>query len=177
MVAKSREVAEPQGNEISRLTELPLADVQNLHTLEDIERYFAAQGVELSAGEEISDGFEKLENKDRLIGTPIILIDWRELWSDENAGYFHTIRLMTAAGEKYRISDGSTGISAQLREITEVRTNDPRKLPNAGLIVKDGLTKSEYWVSKDGGRALTSQEAESLPADQKRKAATYYLSL
>ena len=178
MVSKNAQVAEPQHADIEqRLQELPVEIVKNFRTVADVEAYFASLGTEMSTGDEISDGYEVLDNKDRLLDTPLIVIDWREVWSNENASYFHTIRVLTLSGERYRISDGSTGISDQLREITKVRLNEGNKVPNAGLIVRAGLTKSEYWVHKDEGRALSNQEAEALPADKKRKAATYYLNL
>jgi hypothetical protein len=177
MVSKNAEVAKPQQAEMQAYTELPREVISALNTFEDVQNFFESQGFTISSGEEISDGFERLENKDVLIGQTLVLIDWNRFWSEQYQQHAFTMRILTAQGAKYRIADGSTGIAKQLMEITEARANDPTKFPNGGLLVKDGLRKSEYWVSKQDNRALSAQEAEATPADQKRKAVTYYLNV
>lgn len=177
MVSKNAPEKVTQRADVAVRTELPLDVVQSFRTPEDIQNYFASQGFVLSFGEEISDGYERLENKERLVSQPFIIIDWNVFWSEEYQNEAVTIRLMTNTGEKFRIADGSTGIKAQLDEVTKVRQGQTDKLPNAGLVVKEGLTKSEYWVSKADGRAMSQREAEETPAELKRKATTYYLSL
>ena len=177
MVSKNADQTEAKGTDIAVRTELPLDVVQTFNTPADVQAYFQAQGLTISTGDEISDGFERLENKDRLVSVPIILIDWNVFYSQEYQNEAYTIRLMTSTGEKFRIADGSTGIKAQLDEITVKRLANGEKFPNGGLMVKDGLTKSEYWVSKETGKALSNAEAEAMPASERRMAATYYLAL
>lgn len=174
----SRESAPKQSAEVAPvMNELPLSVVNSFKGVEDVEQFFAAQGITLSAGEEISDGFETVTDKDRFLKTSFVVIDWKKFYSSEFGQDAMTIRIMTLAGEKYRLSDGSTGIMKQLEEITEVRLAAGHAAPNAGLICKDGLTKSEYWVSTIDGKAIPTIEAEKLPASAKRKASTYYLAI
>lgn len=155
--------------------ELPLAAVQSFRTVDDVEAFFKDQGIALGSGEEISDGFETIQDKDRLINTTFVIIDWNKVSSSDFGQDFMTIRLMTLAGEKFRISDGSTGIAQQLSDITEVRLAQSHPAPNAGVIVKGGLSKSEYWVSEADGKAMSEAEAEATPRELKKKASTYYL--
>lgn len=175
MVSKKDVAERPDADVAMRAAELSLNVVQSFSTPDDIERYFQAQGLELSYGQEISDGYEILENKDRLISTTFIIVDWHKFDSAEFNQEATTVRLMTMTGEKLRISDGSTGIHAQLDEIYRARVDAGHPMPNAGVVVKNGLTKSEYWVSIADGKAMTQKEAEETPADLRKKAKTYYL--
>lgn len=85
----------------------------------------------------IGDGFSKLDNKDRLLGVPFILVNWG--FNEEGEfGEFMYARLVTKDGQKYRISDGSTGLATELKTLTE------RTGLTGGLQVKNGLRKSEY---------------------------------
>lgn len=162
--------------EVAVRSELPVEIVRSFHTVADVEAFFQDQGIELGSGEEISDGFESTKDKDRFINTTFVIIDWNKFTStDFGSAEVMTIRLMTLAGEKYRISDGSTGIAQQLADITAVRLKGNHPAPNAGVIVKGGLSKSEYWVSEADGKAMTEAEAEATPKDLKKKASTYYL--
>jgi hypothetical protein len=162
---------------VATLDQIPLEVVKSFENIADVQEYFASLGVEISSGEEITDGYEKLENKDRLLDTPIVLIDWSEFQSKEYGATATSVRIMTFAGEKFRIADGSTGIFRQLEEISNVRVKAGHKTPTQGLIVRGGLRKSEYWVSTVDGRALTEEEAEQTPKELKKKATTYYLNL
>lgn len=178
MVARNTpaKTEDPAVEVYTRRNELPVSVVQSFHTVADVEAFFADQGIELSSGEEISDGFESTKDKDKLINTTFVIIDWNLFTSSDFGGAdVMTIRLMTLAGEKYRISDGSTGIAQQLTDITKVRMDAKHPAPNAGLIVKGGLSKSEYWVSEADGKAMSDAEAEATPKDLKKKASTYYL--
>lgn len=161
--------------EVAVRSELPVEVVRSFHTVADVEAFFQDQGIELGAGEEISDGFETTQDKDKLINTTFVIIDWNKVASADFGQDFLTIRLMTLMGEKYRISDGSTGIAQQLADITAVRLKGNHPAPNAGVIVKGGLSKSEYWVSVADGKAMSEAEAEATPKDLKKKASTFYL--
>lgn len=160
-----------------RYQPLDLALVQDLTTPDALERFFTEQTGELSFGDEIADGYEKLENKDILLARPFIVVDWTYFTSAEYGTEVLTVRVMTMQGEKYRLSDGSTGIMGQLEEVTRVRAKNGHAYPNAGLGVKNGLRKSSFWVSVETGRAITDEEADKLPKDKKKRAATYYLDL
>lgn len=173
----SKAPAETKETALATLDQIPLDVVKSFNSPADVEAYFQSLGIELSSGEEITDGYEKLENKDRLLDTPIVLIDWTDFQSKEYGATAKSVRLMTFAGEKFRIADGSTGLFKQLDEITNVRLKQGHKTPTQGLIVRGGLRKSEYWVSTADGRAMTEEEAEQTPKELKKKATTYYLNL
>lgn len=176
MVAKTP--AQAQETAVGTRSDLvPLDVLREIKTPADLEAYLvAASGVELSYGEEISDGFDVLENKDRLIDVPLILVDWNMFESKDFGGKVLTIRLMTLTGERYRISDGSTGIMAQLLEVSNIRVKEGHKTPMQGLGVRNGLRKSSYWVSVADGKAMSEAEAEKTPKELKKKAETFYLN-
>lgn len=119
-----------------------------------------------NAGDELGDGFRLLEDKDRLIATPFFILDWRFLVGDQGVnsktkdypgkGLYSTIRLVTEDNRKFRISDGSSGIHAQLFDYS-----DKHEGRTVAMMVKGGLVRSDYTTEIDG------EEVEGT---------TYYLS-
>lgn len=102
-------------------------------------------GAEIyDASTEIGDGFDMLENKDKLLENAFVAVSWSFSESadfrDENGNpsKFVVMRVVTSRGEKFIITDGSTGICRQMLNFT-ARTG---KL--SGLVVKGGLRKSTY---------------------------------
>lgn len=102
------------------------------------------------AHEELGDGFAVLptDKKDRLIGVPLFLMEWR--FADGDNGRFVSIRAVAqnedAPGvRKYIINDGSTGICQQLAEYQEQTGR------TGGLMVRNGLRRSDYTYTNDNG--------------------------
>ena len=82
-----------------------------------------------------------LDNKDRLIGVPIYVIGWE--FHDGDFGRFVTMMVMTKAGDKFLVNDGSTGIAAQLQETEEAKGVVP-------FLARNGLRRSDYEKEIDG---------------------------
>lgn len=119
-------------------------DLRAIASFEDAKRLLMEQGVEMrDASHEIGDGFVMLENKDDLVNKPLIILAW--MFTDGDFGDKYSIlRLVTADGRKLVVTDGGTGIKAQLQEYTE-RTGIQQ-----GLFVERGLRKSEYDTDVNG---------------------------
>lgn len=100
----------------------------------------SAAGTEIPlASEVLGDGFALLDSdeKDRLIGTDMILLDWTFSKGDFDEE-FVSVRLVTKDGNRYIVNDGGTGIRAQLRDYTD-------RAGVSGLLrVERGLRKSTY---------------------------------
>lgn len=143
-----------------------------LHQVDSMEAAIALLqntiGVSVvEAREEIGDGFDYLENKDGLVGRPLLFMQWEcglsPSYTDRDGKPLRTVQawlIVERAGEirKFRISDFSTGICAQLWDYTE------RTGRTAGLAAPKGLRKSEFpYVDPDTGA--------------KSVAATYYIDL
>lgn len=72
-------------------------------------------------------------------------------------------------GALFRVTDGSTGLYAQLVALVTDRLDKGTPAPYGPFIVDNGLTKSEYGVDKNGKAVpLGDPTAE-------RKGATYYI--
>jgi hypothetical protein len=70
----------------------------------------------------------------------------------------------TIDGEQtFVINDGSTGICQQLRNLTDLRTDNAHATPQSGALVKGGLKLSEYDRTDEKGTVIG-------------KGKTYYLS-
>jgi hypothetical protein len=98
-----------------------------------------------AAGEEamILDDFQKLDNKAELLNLPFIITRW---WFTEgDMGTFVVLRCITRDNRKLVVTDGSTGICAQLKKITL----DTGKTAN--MVVRNGLRVSEYTADTESG--------------------------
>lgn len=121
-----------------------------------------AAGVEVESSTDYGTGFEILKDKDMLKGVDFVILEWRFNDSDKYEGDFVSATLVTKDGRKLILNDGSTGIRDQLRMITNLRIKNGHPKPQAGILVRNGLTKSEYNYTDEKGKTA--------------KAATYYLS-
>lgn len=108
-------------------------------------------------------GFEIAKDKSNLVGVPFLILDWRFNKSDHSDERpFVSAAIVTKDGRKLILNDGGTGICEQLTNVTAQREAKNHPTPQSGLIVKDGLTRSDYSYVNDNGK--TSQ------------ATTFYLS-
>ena len=83
----------------------------------------------------LGDGFAIVEDKDRLIDVPFVLLNWQESMGD--FGAFTIARGVTRDGFKFVLTDGSTGIHEQLTAYTE------KTGKTAGLLCRHGLRRSD----------------------------------
>lgn len=143
------EVVTRSGADIS----LSDADLRNL-TPENLEQYFAAQGIEITDQSAFGSGFTLLKEKDQLVSKPFIIVEWRFSLGDH--GEFVSALVMTNSGDKFVINDGSTGIYAQLRSITDETGK------THAHVVRNGLVRSDYEYVDNNG--------------EKHPATTYYLA-
>lgn len=107
-------------------------------------------------------GFEILDNKNRLVDNPFMIVEWRFTPSREYGGEFVSCAVVTKGGEKFIVNDGSTGICRQLRRVTDERVKSGRRAPQTGLLVSRGLRRSDYTYTDDKG--------------EEKAASTYYLA-
>lgn len=132
---------------------------QTIKTLADA---FSAMGVD--AFDDEGDGvfnLDLIEDKDFLRGMPFMITRWRFNTSDKfksedgEAGEFVSVEIayQTTPGAPLVtgvFNDGSTGIMAQLKKITERRKASGKGDPYAGRAVRRGLRRSDY--QRDTGR-------------------------
>ena len=124
------------------------------------------------ASEEIGDGFALLSNEDKakLIGVPLLLMEWRENMGD--FGPFMSIRLVARNRDgsmaKYILNDGSTGIAEGLRQFTQ------RTGKTGGLALRNGLRVSEYTFC-DVCQSAACSVPDLHAKNNHRKARTFYL--
>lgn len=107
----------------------------------------------VTASTVLGDGFAMLEDKSSLIGQTMVFVNWSFHMGDH--GEFVVARVVTMDNRKLIITDGSTGIHAQLQAYS---ANSGKY---AGLVVKAGLRRSDYTYTDDKG--------------QDKKATTFYL--
>jgi hypothetical protein len=145
-----------------------------ISTFEDAARLLVEHGVSVESYSDYGTGFALVPDKDKgtLVGVGFIVLRWR--FNDEgDFGTFVSAEIVTAHNEKYVLNDGSTGICAQLQAVTDKRIADGHPQPWAGLVVKDGLRRSDYFFnSKTGDKANKPGEH---PKDW-APASTYYLA-
>ena len=136
-------------------------------SFDDALSLLSESGVVPESMDDYGTGFKVLDNKDRLIGVPFVILSWRFNDGDyETApgekGVFVSCEVVTKHGEKYIINDGGSGICRQLNMVSAQRQERNHPHPQNGLLVDGGLTKSEY--------EYTDEKGKTSPAT------TYYLS-
>lgn len=100
--------------------------------------------------EEIGNGFALLDDKNKLVGTPLVLLKWA--FSNGDFGVFCSAAVVTKDGGKYIVNDGSTGLCTQLREYS-VNTNR-----YGGVVAKRGFRESTYSTCKGCGKPRSSMD-------------------
>jgi hypothetical protein len=108
-----------------------------------------------AAGEDIviPEDFEKVDEKDELLSVPFFITNF---WFQQgDMGDFVVIRGITQGNRKIVVTDGGTGIFAQLKKLAL----ETRKTSN--VMVRGGLRKSEY--------------RKEVEPDRFTNATTYYL--
>lgn len=112
--------------------EIPLEMVKNL-SIEDIKQYAAVQAAEAIG----SDQFGPiLTDKNQLVGEPFVAVKWN--FYPGEFGEFVSMWVLTNDDAKYIVNDGSTGICAQLRALTDNNGQDGM------LVCPKGLRRSDY---------------------------------
>lgn len=137
-------------------------DLRNLESFSDAMLLVqnATGEAPVDAADVLGNGFEIVE-KSTLVDVPMILISWRFNVGDK--GVFTSVMAMTENGRKVIFNDGSTGIRDQLNAYTSQTGK------TAGLLLRHGLTVSEYPVDKDGKPTKVREEMAGT-------AKTYYLN-
>jgi hypothetical protein len=130
------------------------------------------------ADQELGDGFALLDkdSKGRLEGVPLLLMEW-SFYPGDYGDEFAAIRVISRNQDgsvgKFILNDGSKGIRDSLRRYTE-RTGRV-----GGLLVKNGLRKSDYLYCDMCRMAADNCQAPDVHKDSKEKlwrpATTFYL--
>ncbi len=131
-------------------TSINLSELDKLTDTQAILQWFAQYGADVDNNE--VDGIVSLDivkEKDSLIGVPFLIKSWR--FNEGKYGEFVSAEIVFENGNLAVLNDGSTGIAQQLREVTDNRTKAGHPLPQAGRMVKGGLTRSDYTYVDDKG--------------------------
>lgn len=127
------------------------ADLRGIGSYEDaLALAEQINGNVIDIAEELGSGFALLDDKNKLVGQEMVLIQWR--FSSGDYGMFVSVGLVTKAGGKYIINDGSAGIRDMLLEFSQSTKRF------GGMKVPKGLRVSTYPTCPDCGRPLTTDE-------------------
>lgn len=141
-------------NELTK-NQTVLTDTE-LNQITSIEDALKALGVTDPSGLSWDASPWTLLDKDKLTDRAFLAVQWKFHQSKEYVGSeyvsVYVITQDTLNGEThFVINDGSTGVCAQLRELTNSRLASGHKNPYSGALVKGGLKLSEYdRTDKDG---------------------------
>jgi len=122
----------------------PEIDWQGISNLAEAR---AALGNVVNVSEILGDGSTFFDDKSVFVGKPFLVLDWRFIVDEKSGREYVNVLIMGANGDKARFNDGSTGVYAQLKEVTE-------RVGKVGLEVRGGLRRSDY-VKEGVGEATT----------------------
>lgn len=139
-------------------------DDSALASITNMDQALAALGsvTDIEDWNDYGTGFDILDNKDRIVGVPFVILEWRFTESKQYGQTFVSAVCVDEKDNKFIVNDGSTGIYSQLRMVTDKRLSEKRAYPQTGLVCRKGLRKSEYTVENEDGKNI--------------EAATYYLA-
>lgn len=147
-------------NAPSVFKDVDLASITDFNSVLDL---FNSREIVPESMSDYGTGFSIAKEKGQLVGVPFMIIEWRFNDSDISEGAsFVSAAIVTKNGDKLILNDGGTGIHDQLRLVTKVRNDNGHATPQAGLLVREGLTRSDYTFTDAKGKAS--------------KATTFYLS-
>lgn len=121
----------------------------------DLAEARAALGTVVSASEVLGDGSEFITDKNLLVKSPFLILDWRFVIDEETKREYVNVLIMGTNGEKARFNDGGEGVYKQLKRVSE-------ESGKVGIQCKSGLRRSDYTTEVNG---------------KSQKATTYYLSV
>jgi len=132
-------------------TAVPGIDWAKIDNLADAR---AAMKLVVKSSDVLGDGAEFITDKNKLVEVPFLILDWKFIVDEETQREYVNVLIMGASGDKARFNDGSTGIYAQLKQVSD-------NVGKVGIEVKQGLRRSDYVKVING---------------KNEKATTYYLS-
>lgn len=149
-------------------------DLRNISSYDEaVALAEAVHGAVLDISEEIGTGFSLLEDKAKLEKVAFVVLTWRFTAGD--FGSFASMALVTTAGDKYIVNDGSTGIHDQLKALSsEKRVFGALRVPN-------GLRVSDYTTCPACGKPMTRDEVDcsndlcNYSGEERSVGQTYYL--
>lgn len=176
LVLMAKSESKPQAVKQVRPMEFSEDELAGIKSWEDALALTAqAMGGQVASAEDIvGDGFTRLDNKDRLIGVPFIMVNWG-FNAEGEYGEFAFVRAVTKDGGKFRFTDGSvkSGVAQQLMSITD------RTGLMGGVQVKTGLRKSEYPRCDDCNEIYGRRPEQCSKCGSKKivTGRTYYLDI
>jgi hypothetical protein len=146
--------------------------LKNVQTFEEAAALAAeVYGLEY-ASDLIGDGFSLVKGDDakrRLVGRPMVVMEWT-FHPGDFGSEFVAARIVTpsdsGAAQKFIVTDGSTGIYKQLREMTDQYGK------KGGMIVHSGFRESSYLFCSVCQQAVNPTHD---PAHKVGPASTFYL--
>lgn len=147
-------MADAKATELAKISDdETLAEIKSL---DDAFKALANAGINVTEAKELGTGFQILKEKDQLVGVPflILMMSFNSSEKFGEGGEFVSLHVITEKGDKWIVNDGSTGIMDQCKRYAKAGHS-------AGLIFREGLTRSDYEKEVDGKTI---------------KATTYYLS-
>lgn len=123
-----------------RLSDDTLRSIETFADAIDAVSQAGIGAVDISS--ELGNGFTVVPNKDILVGKAFFIVGMRQTEGDH--GSFSILEIVTKDDEKYILTDGGTGIHAQVTDLIASGKT-------AGL-VKGGLSRSDYTYVDDKGK-------------------------
>ena len=145
MVARAAQETESTSAELEAPSLYSEDEIKGLTSFGDAVALANEKGG-ITDGKDLGIGLEVVE-KEQLVGVEMILLEWR--FNTGDFGPFVSVTAMTKDNRKLVFNDGSTGIYAQLTEITDEAGK------HGNIYLRKGLRKSNYDNPQGEGKSTT----------------------
>lgn len=161
-----------RGQDVAKVSLFSDAQLAEINGYADAAALLSDAGVDVETISDYGTGFSVNPDNEQLLGLPFVILSWRFNEGSYGERGFVSAEIVTKHNEKLILNDGSTGICAQLRTVSDQRLQRGHAHPYAGLICPKGLTVSRYFYHAQTGEIsrVAKEGGDWSPAS------TYYLS-
>lgn len=153
---------------------LRTATADEINTPVTFEEALASSGLNEEEYSFISSPYTVLKDdgKMQLENVPFYVKAWNFSRDTETGNPYVILYVVTKNNDMFIITDGSTGIFAQMTELTKKRIAQGHAHPVEHLMVANGLRVSEYALHKENGELRPAKAGEKVDG----KGRTFYLA-
>jgi hypothetical protein len=151
--------------------EMSKAEIERAVTFEEAIGELNDRGIDSADVTLVLNPYETLnKDKDALLERPFLIRSAKFMVDKQTGKEYVNLWVVREDDRLFRVTDGSTGIFAQMNAEVERRLETGHKTPYNYFLVANGLRKSEFGIDKDGNTVELGDPT------MVSKAATYYLA-
>jgi len=159
------------GTTVSKQFEMGKTEIETIVSFAESLGEALPHGLDQASITVIANPYEALnKDKDALLDRPFMIRAVKFLTDEQTGQEYLNMWVVRDDDRLFRVTDGSTGIYAQMDSLVAKRINENHPTPYNFFLVPNGLRKSEFGIDEDHNTVKLGDPS------MVSKAATYYLA-